>query len=140
VPGNKPQELRGRYLDIAPRLVYDDDCGFCKWFISDLLRFGDFEPVGFSELSADQTARLTDEYENCMHLLTDADVYSCGEAVEQAIAWLSTPTWWLVALAREIPGYPTLREKLYRWAADRRSIWGRYRSREVVSGERSSAE
>ncbi|MGZ0747806.1 MULTISPECIES: thiol-disulfide oxidoreductase DCC family protein [unclassified Haloparvum] len=119
---------------MAPRLVYDDDCGFCKWFVSNLLRFGDFEPVGFSELSADQKARLPDEYENCMHLLTDTDVYSCGEAVEQSIARLSTPTWWLVALAREIPGYPAFREWLYRWAADRRSIWGRYRSREVVRG------
>lgn len=119
---------------MAPRLVYDDDCGFCKWFVSNLLRLGDFEPVGFSELSADQEARLPDEYENCMHLLTSTAVYSCGEAVEQAFARLSTVTWWLVALARKVPGYPCVRENLYRWAADRRAIWGRYRSREVVRG------
>jgi len=41
----------------TPRLVYDDDCGFCMYMIRWLLRFGEFDPVGFSELTPDQEAR-----------------------------------------------------------------------------------
>ena len=69
----------------TPRLVYNDDCGFCKWAVRWLLRFGEFDPVGYGELTPDEKARLPDEYDDCMHLLTDDAVYSCGEAFEQCL-------------------------------------------------------
>ncbi|MFA9515774.1 thiol-disulfide oxidoreductase DCC family protein [Halopenitus sp. H-Gu1] len=115
-----------------PRLVYDDDCGFCKWCVRIAVRHGTFEPVGFEELSPDQRARLPEEYESCMHLLTDEAVYSCGEGLEQVIARFG-PGWRaLVNVARRLPGWPWLRERGYRFVADRRSIWGRIRSCEIV--------
>lgn len=117
---------------MTPRIVYDDDCGFCMWCVSLATRLGEFETVGFADLSESQRARLPDEYERSMHLLTDTETYSGGAATEQLIARLSTPTWWLFAGLRQVPGYPRLREWLYRWVADRRSVWGRYASAERI--------
>lgn len=112
----------------TPRLVYDDDCGFCKYCVRWLLRFGAFEPVGFEELTPDQLARLPDEYENCMHLLTDETVYSCGEGAAQSLARCGWVGRVLVALASSLPYWTSIRERGYRFVADRRAIWGRFRS------------
>lgn len=116
----------------APRLVYDDDCGFCMYCVRWLLRFGEFEPVGFDELTPDQRARLPEEYENCMHLLTDDAVYSCGEAAEQGLARCGAVGRGVVGLTRLVPYWSRLREQGYRFVADRRAIWGRFRSCEAV--------
>lgn len=116
----------------TPRLVYDDDCGFCKWSVRWLLRFGEFDPVGFGEMTPDQRARLPEEYDQCMHLLTDDAVYSCGEAFEQALARTGRVGGTLVWLGRCLPRWERLRERGYRWVADRRAVWGRYRACEVV--------
>jgi predicted DCC family thiol-disulfide oxidoreductase YuxK len=112
----------------TPRLVYDDDCGFCKYCVRWFLRFGEFEPVGFAELTPDQKARLPAEYDNCMHLLTDDAVYSCGEGAEQCLARCGSLARAGVAVARMLPYWPRIRERGYRFVADRRAIWGRYRS------------
>lgn len=114
----------------TPRLVYDDDCGFCMWCVRWALRLGEFEPVGFSDLSPDQKARLPDDYENCMHLLTDDATYSCGEALAQAAERCGPVPRTVVRLARKLPRWEAIREKGYRWVADRRAIWGRYASAE----------
>ena len=116
----------------TPRLVYDDDCGFCKWSVRWALRFGEFEPVGFDELTPDQKARLPDDYESCMHLLTDEAVYSCGEGFEQVVARWGRPCSAAVGLCRRLPGWVRFREGGYRWVADRRAVWGRYRACDVV--------
>jgi hypothetical protein len=79
--------------DHPPRVVYDDVCGFCTWCAEFAARHGDVEPVGFSELSADQLARLPDDYEDCAHLLTDDAVYSCGEVgPRRAVTLARSPT------------------------------------------------
>lgn len=112
----------------TPRLVYDDDCGFCMYCIRWLLRFGEFDPVGFGELTPDQKARLPEEYDDCMHLLTDDAVYSCGEAAEQCLARCGSVGMALAGLLRRLPYWDRLRERGYRFVADRRGIWGRFRS------------
>lgn len=115
-----------------PRLVYDDDCGFCTWCARLADRAGDVDPVGFSELTPDQRARLPDDYETCAHLLADDAVYSCGEAIEQALVRVSVAFRVAVAVLSLLPGYPRLRERCYRWAADHRDWWGRVASAESV--------
>ncbi|WP_227353285.1 thiol-disulfide oxidoreductase DCC family protein [Haladaptatus salinisoli] len=114
-----------------PRLVYDDDCGFCTWSAEYADARGDFELVGFSELTPDQRARLPADYERCAHLLTDDRVYSCGEATEEVLARLDSPERAVVALFRLLPGpaRARIREPAYRWAADRRAWWGKLRKR-----------
>lgn len=109
-----------------PRLVYDDQCGFCTWCTVFALRRGDFEAVGFSELTPDQRARLPDDYESRAHLLTDDAVYSGGAAIEQVLARIYPVPDVVVDTLHELPGYPWLRETLYRLGADRRDLLGKY--------------
>jgi len=108
----------------APRLVYDDDCGFCTWCARWAHERGDFEPVGFSELAPDQRARLPADYETSAHLLTDDAVYSGGEAVEQALVRICPALGGPVEVLRAFGTYRDARERLYRWGADRRALWG----------------
>ncbi len=112
----------------TPRLVYDDDCGFCKYCVRWMLRFGEFEPVGYEELTPDQKARLPDEYDNCMHLLTDGAVYSCGEGFEQSFARCGRGGAAVMWVCKQIPFWEQIRERGYRFVADRRALWGRYRA------------
>jgi predicted DCC family thiol-disulfide oxidoreductase YuxK len=124
----------------TPRLVYDDDCGFCMYMVRWLLRFGEFDPVGFGELTPDQEARLPDEYESCMHLLTDDAVYSCGTALERCVGRCGTVGRTVVGIARLLPYWGWVRERGYRFVADRRSVWGRFRSCEHVEGGVSGSQ
>jgi len=124
----------------VPRLVYDDDCGFCTFAVSHALELGEFEAVGFSELAedGDLRARLPDDYEECMHLVTDTAVYSCGEALEQVTKRTGAAGWWLTAAAKGLPKYPEARETLYHWAADRRALWGKFARRDSLSNGNGS--
>lgn len=109
----------------APLLVYDDDCGFCTWCALAADRYGVFDLVGFADVDDDLRARLPADWERCVHLVVGEEVYSCGKATEQALARLHRGLWVALALASRVPGYPTLRERLYRWGADRRDWLGR---------------
>lgn len=109
-----------------PRLVFDDDCGFCTWCAEYADARGVFEPVGFSELTPDQRARLPRGYEDCVHLLTDDAVYSCGQAVEEVLARLGPSERTLVKFLRLLPNHERVRGPLYRTMADGRALWGRF--------------
>ena len=113
-----------------PTLVYDDDCGFCTWCAAVAGRSGEFDLVGFAEVGPALRERLPADYEDCVHLLTDDAVYSCGEATERALARMNGGADALASFLALFPGYPTLRERGYRWAADRRDWWGRLASRD----------
>ena len=108
-----------------PRLVYDDDCGFCTWVAAFADRHGRFELVGFADVTPDQRARLPGGWRECVHLLTDDAVYSCGEATEQIFARTNDGLDALFPVLRRLPGYPAARERLYRWGADNRDVWGK---------------
>ncbi len=112
-----------------PRLVYDDDCGFCGWCADYAAARGTFELVGFSELTPDQLARLPSDYEECVHLLTDREVYSCGAAVEEIGRRLEGTERYGALAFRALPGSERLREPLYRFVAARRAVLGRVRRR-----------
>ncbi len=106
-------------------LVYDDDCGFCTWCAQWAVRRGGFEPVGFSALEPAQRERLPEEYERCAHLLTSSSVYSCGEAMEQALVACYPTLSILVWLCNLLPGWDRLREWTYRRVANNRGLFGR---------------
>jgi predicted DCC family thiol-disulfide oxidoreductase YuxK len=108
-----------------PRLVFDDECGFCTWCARFAARHGDVELVGFHELSPDQLARLPDDYERSAHLLTDDAVYSAGEAIERTLVYDFPELEPVFDALRAVPGYAALRERLYRWGADNRVLLGR---------------
>ena len=114
----------------VPRLVYDDVCGFCTWCGEFAAARGSFELVGFSELTDEQLGRLPDDYEECTHLLTDDEVYSCGEAVAEAGRRLETPVRYPLLAVSRLPGSERLREPIYRIGASNRDLFGKVLSRE----------
>ncbi|MCO8242703.1 MULTISPECIES: DCC1-like thiol-disulfide oxidoreductase family protein [unclassified Haladaptatus] len=115
----------------SPRLVYDDDCGFCTWVAEYADAHGEFELVGFADLTPDQRARLPPDFQSCAHLLTDERVYSCGAAMEETLARLDDPSRYAVAMFRYLPESTReqIREPVYRWGADHRAWWGKLLSR-----------
>jgi predicted DCC family thiol-disulfide oxidoreductase YuxK len=113
-------------------LVYDDDCGFCTWWARRIAERSALRTAGFAELDDDLRERLPDDYEDCAHLVTDDEVYSCGASVEQAVVRTDPgedlrP---LVDFLRNFEDYGRLRERAYRWGADRRDVWGQFLSEE----------
>lgn len=108
-----------------PRLVYDDDCGFCTRSAEWVSRRATVELVGFSDLTPDQRARLPEDWRECAHLLTNETVYSCGEAMERAFARTGTVPEGVVSAARRIPGHERIRERGYRIVADHRGLFGK---------------
>jgi predicted DCC family thiol-disulfide oxidoreductase YuxK len=111
---------------MEPTFVYDDDCGFCTWWADQFGRRTDLRIVGFAELTPALRDRLPDEYEACAHLVTDETVYSCGAAIEQALLRtdVASDARPLVSFLRQFEEYEDLRERAYRWAADRRDTLG----------------
>lgn len=114
--------------------VYDDDCGFCMWWADYIARRTTLEMVGFSDLSEDQLEALPEDYEECAHLLTDGAVYSCGAAVEQALARADIPPGSrdIFDFLGQFEDYRRFREDAYREVADRRSLWGQFMSKDSV--------
>lgn len=117
--------------------VYDEECGFCTWLAAYFGQRADLKLVGFAELTDEQRRRLPDEYEECSHLLTDEAVYSCGAAIEQALAAADVPPGSrdIFAFLRQFEDYERLRERLYWKLAERRALLGQFVSREQVGGE-----
>lgn len=108
-----------------PRLVYDDDCGFCTWCADWAVRNGDFEPAGFSELTPDEQHRLPDEYEDCVHLIADETVYSCGKATEEVLLRMGKLPTEPFTFLNGFADYERLREDVYRFVADHRDQLGK---------------
>jgi predicted DCC family thiol-disulfide oxidoreductase YuxK len=111
---------------MAPTLVYDDGCGFCTWCADRIAERTDLRLVGFSELTPALRDRLPDDYENCAHLVTDDEVYSCGASVEQALVRTDLVDGGgpVVDFLRQFEDYERRRERAYRWVADRRDKFG----------------
>lgn len=108
-----------------PVLVYDDDCSFCTDAAELLARHGTLSIVGFGDLSPEYEARLPENYRECAHLVVDDTVYSCGEAVERAIAHTGALPRPVARGLRALPGSPSLRELGYRFVARNRTLYGR---------------
>ena len=115
-------------------LVYDDDCGFCKWWVDYFARRSEVETVGFSELTDDRRERLPENYEECAHFLTDEEVHSCGAAIEEAAAVADVPPGSrdLVGFFRQFEDYERFRENVYAAVAERRGTLGQFISKEEV--------
>jgi predicted DCC family thiol-disulfide oxidoreductase YuxK len=105
------------------KLAYDDDCGFCSWVAAFVAGRSEMGIVGFSELTDEERERLPEDYENSVQLLTDEDVYSGGEATEIAMEQAGVLPREVRTFLNQFEDYGPFRERLYREAADRRSVW-----------------
>ena len=108
-------------------IVYDDDCGFCTWWADLFDDHTSLAVVGFSALDDGLRGRLPDDFERCSHVVTDDQVYSCGESIEEALlrtrpGALARP---VLEFLRRFGVYRAVRERAYRLGADHRDLWGR---------------
>jgi predicted DCC family thiol-disulfide oxidoreductase YuxK len=109
----------------TPRLVYDDDCGFCTRSAIYAARNSDVEAVPFSEVGDDLAKRLPENWRECAHLVVDGTVFSCGEAMERAYELTGRPPSRLLPYLRSLPGHDVALEAGYRFVADHRPFFSR---------------
>jgi predicted DCC family thiol-disulfide oxidoreductase YuxK len=108
-------------------VLYDDDCGFCKWSLDKLFAWDRAQRLRAVAIQSDEGARLLaavdpEQRLDSFHLVTgDGKLLSAGAALEP--------------LARSLPGgralaavfgtFPRLTERAYRSVARNRSRWAR---------------
>jgi predicted DCC family thiol-disulfide oxidoreductase YuxK len=108
-------------------LLYDEDCGFCRWTLSKVLawdRRRALRPVPLSSAEADRilAGMSPDQRAASWHLLDrDGRLHSAGAAFPSLFGLLPGGR----PLAAISASTPRLSERGYRFLADRRSRFGR---------------
>jgi predicted DCC family thiol-disulfide oxidoreductase YuxK len=114
------------HRDEGAVILYDADCGFCRWSLDKLLawdRAGRLRPVALQDPEADRLLGDMDEETKMRswHLVTAGGVvYSAGAAVPPLMELLpgGLP---IAFLASTFPG---LTERAYRWVSEHRDRLG----------------
>lgn len=107
-------------------LLYDSDCGFCRWSLGKLLawdRRRSLRPVKLQSAEAGEllSGMPEDQRMSSWHLVDEGGVHSAGAGIVPLLRLLpgGAPLGALAARA------PTGMERLYRFVAGNRSLWGR---------------
>lgn len=111
-------------------VIYDDDCGFCRWSLAVLLAWdgsGALRPLSLGTEEADGLlAELTPEGRAASWHLVLGDPaparFSAGAAVASALSLLRGGRIPAALFAR----FPRATERGYRWVADHRGLLGRF--------------
>jgi predicted DCC family thiol-disulfide oxidoreductase YuxK len=112
---------------LRPTIVYDGDCGFCRWSLGWVLRWDRRRRLRPLALDAEEAGRLLAEIEPASRMtswhLVDADgrVWSAAAAAPELLRLLPGGRRAAALLAK----FPRLTERAYRWVADHRSALGR---------------
>ena len=108
-------------------IIYDDDCGFCRWIIDRLLAWDRGERLRPVALQDEEALRLLpgmDEAQRSRswHLVaSDGLVWSAGRAVAPLLRLL--PLGWVVAPVAET--FPKTTQRLYQWGTEHRDQLGK---------------
>jgi predicted DCC family thiol-disulfide oxidoreductase YuxK len=108
-------------------ILYDSDCGFCRWSLAKLLRWDRhavLRPVALQDPEAASLLRGMSEAERLAswHLVEPTgEAHSAGAALPRLLRLLPGGT----LLAGMAERAPRLRDRGYRWVADHRSWFGR---------------
>jgi predicted DCC family thiol-disulfide oxidoreductase YuxK len=107
-------------------VLYDRDCGFCKWALDKLLawdRRHRLRPVAIqSEEGQRLLAGIVPERRlESWHLVCDGEIRSAGGAAPQLFEALPGGR----PLATLLRAFPRLTERAYRWVADHRELLAR---------------
>jgi predicted DCC family thiol-disulfide oxidoreductase YuxK len=108
-------------------VIYDADCGFCKWCLAILLRrdrSGALRPLPLGTGEADRLLADLDvgEREASWHLVLGGERFSAGAALAPALRLLRGGRLPAAAFAR----FPRATEAGYRWVAGHRGLLGRF--------------
>jgi predicted DCC family thiol-disulfide oxidoreductase YuxK len=108
-----------------PVVLFDSDCGFCRWSLSKILawdRAGRLRPVALQSSEADDLLSEIDPQRKMesWHLIVGGRIYSGGEAVPHLARLLpgGTP---IALLASTLP---RTTDRAYRWVARHRDRLG----------------
>jgi predicted DCC family thiol-disulfide oxidoreductase YuxK len=116
-------------------ILFDNDCGFCRWSLSKLLawdRHGRLRPVALQSEQADEFLMGMDRERKMAswHLVArNGHIYSGGAAVPQLARLLPTSA----PIAALATAFPRTADRAYRWVARHRERLGR------VLGEQACA-
>jgi predicted DCC family thiol-disulfide oxidoreductase YuxK len=108
-------------------LLYDSDCGFCRWSLGKVLawdRRGRIRPVSLQSKEAEELlAGLSeDERLGSWHLVgPDGQLHSAGAGIATLLSLLPGGSPLAAVAART----PRAMERGYRWVAGHRSLWGK---------------
>lgn len=107
-------------------LLYDDDCNFCRWSLTWVLRWDHHRritPVPLQDPAADRLLAAVDPRSrmDSWHLVVGSRVWSGGAAVAPLLALLPGGR----AVARLARAFPGVVERLYRLVARNRDRLGR---------------
>jgi predicted DCC family thiol-disulfide oxidoreductase YuxK len=111
----------------AAPILYDADCGFCRWSLAQLLRLdrrGRLRPVSLQEPEADflLSGMAREERMASWHLVgDDGRVYSGGDAFAPLLRLIANAG----PLSAVLAAFPSLGDVAYRTVASRRSWLGR---------------
>jgi predicted DCC family thiol-disulfide oxidoreductase YuxK len=107
-------------------VIYDSDCGFCRFSLALLLAWdrGTLRPLPLGTAEADELlADLTPEQRDASwHLVIGGRRHSAGAALAPALGLLPRGR----RLAALFTRFPTATEWAYRWVADHRGLLGRF--------------
>jgi len=111
----------------APILLYDSDCGFCRWSLGKVLawdRRARIRPVSLQSKQAEELLAGMPEAERfaSWHLVdADGELHSAGAGIAPLLRLLrgGRP---LSAIAARLPG---AMERGYRFIAGHRGLWGK---------------
>jgi predicted DCC family thiol-disulfide oxidoreductase YuxK len=118
-------------------VLYDGDCGFCRWWLAKLLawdRRGALRPVPLQDPEADRLLAGIDERERMAswHLVAGGELWSAGAALAPMVRLLPGGLPAAAALER----LPRVTERTYRAVAGRRTTLGKL----ITSGMRRRAD
>jgi predicted DCC family thiol-disulfide oxidoreductase YuxK len=107
-------------------LLYDADCGFCRWAIDRLLAWDRAKRLRVVPLQDAEADRLlpgidADTRMGSWHLVMDGQVYSGGAVVPPLLRLLPAGR----PLAVVPAAFPGLTERTYRWVSRHRDRFGR---------------
>ncbi len=107
-------------------LLYDADCGFCRWAVDKLLawdRAGRLRPAALQSPQADQLLPgLSEETKMASwHLVIDGNVYSGGAAAAPLLRLLPGGR----PLAPVVAAFPGVTDHAYRLVSRNRDLFGR---------------
>lgn len=120
---HSPDSIEGERWPI----LYDEDCGFCRWSLDKLLAWDRRELLRPVSIQSDEGQALLadmpeDERLDSFHLVSPSGEVRSGGAAAEPLARLLPGARPLAAAFRALPG-PT--ERSYRFIANRRDRWAR---------------